>query len=35
VRFKDGMMDTDTPNEPLVLRRALDSQAWPRREGGA
>jgi len=35
VRFKDGMMDTDTPNEPLVLRRAaLDSQALAAAEKG-
>lgn len=35
VRFKDGLMDTDTPNEPLVLRRAaLDSQALAAAEKG-
>lgn len=35
VRFKDGMMDTDTPNTPLVLRRAaLDSQAMAAAEKG-
>jgi putative ABC transport system ATP-binding protein len=35
VRFKDGMMDTDTPNEPLVLRRAALDRPWPRPRGGA
>lgn len=35
VRFKDGLMDTDTPNEPLVLRRAaLDRQALAAAEKG-
>ena len=35
VRFKDGLMDTDTPNTPMVLRRAaLDSQALAAAEKG-
>ncbi|MEG3000437.1 MAG: ABC transporter ATP-binding protein [Comamonas sp.] len=35
VRFKDGLMDSDTPNTPMVLRRAaLDAQAIVAAEKG-
>ena len=33
VRFKDGLLDSDVRNEPLVLRRAAGSAAAPSEEG--
>jgi len=33
VRFKDGLLDSDMRNEPLVLRRAASSASTPSEEG--